>query len=89
MVNKRSKKTSRKKIPSKITRGGITVVKVGKDDIFLFQGRKLKTGTVGIFGSKGKLRVGVFQGNRKKSRPIKRKLTKTRKTSRSNKRSLK
>ncbi len=80
MVNRRS----RRKTPSRITRGGITAVRVGKDDVFLFSGRKLKSGTVGIFGSKGQLRVGVFTRNGKKT-PARRKLRKGRRSTKSRK----
>ena len=75
MVNGRS----RKRTPSRVTRGGITAVKIGKDDVFIFRGKKLKKGTMGIFGSKGQLRLGVFQGKTRKA-PSKRRLGKGRKS---------
>lgn len=96
MVNGRS----RRKTPSRVSRGGITLQKIGKDDFFAFKGRKLKPGTMGIFGSNGQLRLGVFQPTRKKATSRrrlstgrrsskKRKLTKTRSRGRSARRSLK
>ena len=85
MVHKRPKRRT----PSRVTRGGITALRVGKDDIFIFRGRKLKSGTVGIFGSKGALRVGVFQRNGKKTTSTKRRLSKRRRKSRLTRRSLK
>lgn len=96
MVNGRS----RRKTPSRVSRGGITLQKIGKDDFFAFRGKKLKPGTMGIFGSNGQLRLGVFRSARKKApskrrlrtgRRLgkKRKLTKTRSKGRSARRSLK
>ena len=69
MVNGRSRKKG-------VTRDGTTIVPVGKEGFFIFKGTKLKTGTIGIFGDKGQLRMGVFRKNGKKSTPRKRSLGK-------------
>ncbi len=57
----------RSKTSSRVTRGGLTAIKVGKDDVFLFTGKKLSTGKIGLFFSKGQLRIGRFTKGKKPS----------------------